>query len=333
MSAELRRARLGAEIRRSAPEEPGVYFFLGEKGEILYVGKAVNLRRRLLSHLRPMPREEGPRHSRLAHASQSFTCELIPSELQALVREDELIKLHRPLFNVRQNDFLEYRYLERTEEAFPRFCLADHEADFGVRRIFGPYRDIHAAERLMRFLQRVFGVRSCTTPDPVGRCLELPLGHCAGPCRPGAGADVVAYAREIERAEAFLRGDPTEAEDRIRRSMEAAASRLEFEKAQEMKEQLLFCRRFAERARFLTAFREQRLTVSEGGRTHTFLRGRVVEPAGQPPRAPALEPPREAAGDFADVRRDRRFVHDRAVVVHGWLRRHRDRCRYWFDEA
>lgn len=350
MNAEQRRKLLGVEIRRRAPEEPGVYFFHGEAGEILYVGKAVNLRRRLLSHLRPSPSEEEVRHSILVHAARTFGCEVVPSELQALVREDELIKLHRPPFNVRQNDYLEYRYLERTDERFPRFCLVDHESDFGDRSVFGPYRDRHAAERLRLLLQRVFGVRSCAIPIPTDRCLEFDLGHCLGPCRAGTGVEAGAgkaageglaadsglaadaYASGIASAEAFLRGEVAEAEGRIRRSMKAAAARQEFERAQEAKEQLLFCRRFGKRARFLTEFRERRLTVVEGGRTHLFLRGRRVDSVAR------LGPGSTGSADCGTgtpdgLRPDRRFVHDRANVVHGWLRRNRDRCRYWFEEA
>jgi hypothetical protein len=260
----------------------------------------------------------------LVHAARTFSCEIVPSELQALVREDELIKLYRPPFNVRQNDYLEYVYLERTNDPFPRFRLVDHATELGERAIYGPYRDRHATERLLVLVQRLYGVRSCTTPEPVGHCLELDLGHCPGPCRGNVTAQ--AYAAGIAGAEAFLRGESSGAESRLREAMEAAAGRLEFEKAQELKEQLLFCRRFRERERFLTAFREGMLTVVEGGRTHRFLRGQrfdVSIPTG------AEGPETGVCGGGSP---DLRFVHDRASVVYGWLRRNRDRCRYWFEE-
>lgn len=325
MKAVSRRARLGAAIRERAPEAPGVYFLRDEKGETLYIGKAVNLRKRLLSHLHPTSREAGARHDRMIHATHGFACEIVPSELLALVREDELIKAHRPPFNVRQADYLEYKYLERTEDRFPRLRITDHAHEFGGRHVFGPYRDRFVAERLLLLLQRVFGIRSCASPDPTDRCVEFDLGHCPGPCRGSVGVDD--YAPRIQDAEAFLRGDADVAESRIRGAMEEAAARMEFEKAQGLKEQLSFCRRFCERERFLTEFRERKLTVIEGERTHLFLRGR---------RAVGSDPPRSAASDptaSVDPSADRRFVHDRGVVVHGWLRRNRGTCRYWFDEV
>jgi len=323
MTRDAGRAALLREIRLKTPATPGIYRFSDEGGNLLYVGKAINLRRRILGHFRPGSAGDESRHQRLLHAVRGFDFEALPSELLALLREDELIKQHRPPFNVRQNEFLEYQYLELTDDRYPRLRLLDHAPDFGARRVFGPYRDRYLAERVSALLCRHGGLRSCSEDEPGARCLEYDVGRCLGPCRGGAGAS--AYALAVTEAAAFLEGDVARVAARMETAMRVAAARLEFEKARELREQLAFCRRFGERTRFLRAFRQERLTVVEKGdpeMIHVFWRGRLR--TGDGPDASGIRV-EEPTGN------DPRFVHDRGALVQGWLRRHADSCRYSFD--
>jgi len=417
--SDANRRRLAREVRERAPEGPGVYLLRGQEDEVLYVGKAIHLRCRLLSHLtdaagsagrrdrdrragppRTGPREpasfrsaravergggaSGPgrrpgfetvrahgerfarptpdlRHCRLVHAIRSFDWESAPSELLALLREDELIKRHRPPYNVRQNDFDEYAYLSFTSGVYPRLVAiapggavagGAAGAAIGSRRdsldnfdrgggLHGPYRDRFMAVRLADLLRRTLGIRSCSDPHPRGRCPRFDLGQCLGPCR--GRSSVEEYGRAVATARSFLRGDDAAVSTLLEAAMAAAAGRLEFERAQELKEQAAFCRRFGERARFLRAFREGALLVVDeaAGFGYLFDRGRLTafgpEVGGSPvaPAAPSVGRDRRReverdAGREAGADEDPRFVFDRSVIVHGWLSRRAGRCRHAF---
>lgn len=335
-------------IRRTSPEGPGVYIFRGDRDEIIYVGKAVRLQQRMLSHLRIDPLADPSRHSRMVFEVRDFEVRVADSELLALLLEDELIKLHRPRFNIRQNEFLEYKYLELTADRFPRLRMLDHEADFGTRNVFGPYRDRYFIEDVLGLIHDYLGLRSCAASEPGDRCIRFDLGQCAGPCRGTISARE--YEPRVTRTMAFLDGDVSEVAARLTEAMSAASERFEYEKAQAMKERLAFCGRFGERQRFIAAFRESRLTIVEAatatdptGRTYQFHRGQLI--TCERDGAPAA--PGDDAGDRSihagrptssdgptRIDDDPRFLLDRAAIVHGWLRRNSTRCRWsWPDDS
>jgi excinuclease ABC subunit C len=326
---EPRHAALAREVRERAPEAPGVYLFRGDGDEILYVGKAVNLRKRMLSHLRVDRRVDEQRHARLVYEIQSFDIQPAASELLALLQEDELIKKHRPRYNVRQNEYLEYRYLELTNEEYPRLRTCDHRDDTAGRQVFGPYRDRFLVKDILQLVHHHLGLRSCTDISPARTCLEFDLGHCAGPCR--SEVTPQDYGRVVARSMGFLQGYVSEVARGLQLAMEQASEKLEFEKAQEFKERLRFCRRFGERQRFLTAFRERQLVVVEKGepeRTYVFVRGWLT---GHGTGGEATtSAPSGGAPALSDPGADPRFVLDRAAVVHGWLRRNTGRSEHRF---
>lgn len=325
-------------IRRQSPEGPGVYIFRGDRDEILYVGKAVNLQQRMLSHLRVDPMADPSRHSRMVYEVRDFEFQATASELLALLREDELIKRHRPRFNIRQNEFLEYKYLELTADEYPRLRLLDHEAVSGNRRVFGPYRDRYFIDNVLGLIRDYLGLRSCSAPVPVDRCIEFDLGHCAGPCRNAISPRQ--YEQVVARTVAFLDGDVSDVAARLAEAMESAAERLDYEKAHELKERLGFCNRIGERQRFLAAFRDRKLIVVEEAapadhpsRTYVFQRGRLTaDGTAAEPAARGAEGRSISAGDLAMLDDDPRFLLDRAAIVHRWLRRNSERCRYYFAD-
>lgn len=304
------------ELGRLLPESAGVYLLRGEDGEILYIGKSVNLRRRVLSHLAGRPPAPGEtRRGRLRFEVRSIDHELVRSELRALLREDELIKAHQPRYNRRQNEWQEYRYLELTADRYPRLKVIEHEPDFGGRRVYGPYRDRHQVEAILPLVHRYLGLRSCADAVPERHCAEFDLGHCLGPCRGDRGGE--GYAAAVARTVEFLEGDPAAIAERLRTAMLRAGERLEFEKAQALKEQRELVQRWGETTRFLRSFASRSLVIEErdaAGTVHIFDRGR---------------PP----GQDGAAAEDRRFVHDRALVVRGWLQRHRERCAFRFEDA
>ena len=138
----------------------------------------------------------------------------------------------------------------------------------------------------------------------------------------------------VERAKAFLRGDVSEVSSGLQEEMHRAAQSLEFERAQDLKERLAFCRRFGERQGFLQAFRERKLVVVEEGDpgfTYVFVRGCLVAQGNS--RELGESPASRAKAAAAASGADPRVLLDRAAIVHGWLRRNAERCNHRFADA
>lgn len=312
-SPELR-LRLRAEVNATVPESPGVYAWLGASGEPLYVGKAVNLRRRMLSYLAPRAAAPESHIRHLAHGIAAFAWRPAAGELLALLLEDALIKRLEPRHNERQRDYRERRYLLLTSDAYPA-CLVVEAAPPRPGTLFGPFKDQYFVAELIELVREAFGLRACTDRDPFRRNARYDLGQCPGPCRGAVTRD--AYGEAASRARAFLGGDETWVAARLAASMSAAAEELRFEDAAGLREQLAFVARFCARQRFVTAFREGAFTVDEPrfGLTYHFERGALAElrAAG----GEALEVPPELREPPCDPR----FALDRANLVREWLHR------------
>ncbi len=246
----LKREAVLAEKLSALSEGPGVYLFKDRQGRILYIGKAINLRNRVRSYF----------HSE--DANRPWLQEMIPkiadievlttrNEKEALILECNLIKLHRPPFNIRFKDDKSYPFLKVTiNEPFPALIVTRQPKEDGAR-YFGPYPDGKALRETVEFLKRTFGIRTLTvvnerrksgcpwrdTTKPLPRaCLEYHLHRCSGPC-------VNAISQEEYRQIAvqvckFLEGQRNEIVKQLERSMWEAAEREEFEKAAKLRDQI-----------------------------------------------------------------------------------------------
>jgi excinuclease ABC subunit C len=217
-------------VLRRLSRRPGVYRLLGGKGEVLYVGKARELKKRVASYFRP-----GPRSGRLAllvRQVRDIEVTVTRSEAEALVLENTLIKAHKPRFNVLLKDDKSFPYIRLdTSHAYPR--LAFYRGSRKVRgRLFGPYPNVPAVRATLRDLQRLFRIRPCEDSYFAHRsrpCLQYQIERCSGPC---VGLISEAdYARDLEHAIRFLEGRGTEIRGELVEQMEAAAARLDFEQA------------------------------------------------------------------------------------------------------
>lgn len=230
--------RLQEKVDR-LPERPGVYIFRDAAAEVIYVGKAVSLRDRVRSYFR------GGRHLtgkvlRLAAEIRDVEHIVTDTETEALILECNLIKRYRPRFNIRLRDDKSYPYLRvTTGETWPRVMIVRSMKNDGAR-YFGPYTQAGALQETLRVLRRVFPYRTCS--DARFRqhrdrpCLHYFIKRCPGPC---AGlVTPEAYAAEIGRLIAFLEGRQEGLLDGLRRRMEEAAERLEFERAAELRDRL-----------------------------------------------------------------------------------------------
>ncbi|MCS6801386.1 MAG: hypothetical protein RMM58_02835 [Chloroflexota bacterium] len=214
------------EMARAMPDAPGVYCFRGGGGELLYVGKAKRLRRRVLSYLtQPVDRERDLSGLRLLTAAIEW--EAMPDDLAAALREMELIAAARPRFNTQRRVVPGRVWVEAAlHEPFPRLRRV---AEPGPAR-FGPYPSAAHAERAARLAASIFRLRTCarkigvprrTKPRPPCRLLEQ--GRCLGPCTGTVPAD--AYARLVTAAAQYLSGEVGVALRELQARLAAAAAR------------------------------------------------------------------------------------------------------------
>ena len=220
------------------PAQPGCYIYKSAKGEVLYVGKALSLRNRVRSYFQDSTRH-GPRIERLVSKVEDIEWIVVDSELEALVLECNLIKQHRPPYNVRLRDDKSYPYIVVTKEKFPRVMFTRRSRHDGGK-YFGPYASAFAVRDTLQLLHKVFPLIPCGkswTGEAVQRpCLYYHLGRCMGPC---AGlADAKEYKGVISKVERFLNGKEEGILDELRFEMEAAAADEDFEEAATLRDQI-----------------------------------------------------------------------------------------------
>ena len=214
------------------PASPGVYIYRDRFGTVIYVGKAVNLRRRMSSYFQPsrLARADAKLRS-LIHSIDDFSFQTVRNEDEALLLESRLIKDFAPYYNILMRDDKRYLLLKLDDkETFPTLRLARVKKDDGAR-YFGPFPNGGALRATLEFLLARFGLRGCSTPDPGPetrkRCLKRIVKDCCAPCTGQITPE--AYRTRVEQTLAVLHGDLTEltAELQQRMTRDAAAARFE----------------------------------------------------------------------------------------------------------
>lgn len=232
------------------PETPGSYQFKDGHGRVIYVGKASNLRARLSNYFQD-PTVLHPRTAQMVASAESVEWITVRNELEALMLEYNLIKEHRPRFNVRLRDDKSYPFLAVTvDEQWPRAFVMRGTRRKGTR-YFGPYAHAYAIRDTLDLLMRTFPVRTCSDGKfeqhrRLGRpCLLYHIEKCSGPC---VGAiDDDAYARMVGDLCRFLDGDTDLVVDDLRSRMEAASKDLDFERAARLRDRLQSVERAVEK--------------------------------------------------------------------------------------
>jgi excinuclease ABC subunit C len=221
------------------PDKPGVYLWKSAAGEILYVGKAKNLRARVPSYVGP---DGGDTPERAALVGQIADLEtiIVPSEAQALLLENNLIKEHKPRFNIRLTDDKSYPRIAVTlGEPFPRVLVVRRVTLPGAR-FFGPYTDVATLRQTLRIIRRIFTVRSChwdlPREAPPRPCLDYHIERCRAPCV--GYQDEGDYRRMIDDVVLFLEGKTVDVRGRLRERMQRAAQDLDFERAAQLRDAL-----------------------------------------------------------------------------------------------
>src|SRR6266545_4628076 len=247
----------------SIPDAPGSYQFKDARGRVLYVGKAKSLRSRLSNYFGP-PESLLPRTRQMVAVADTVEWIEVRNEVEAIFLEYNLIKRHRPRFNIRYKDDKSYPYLAVTlDEEWPRAMVLRGAKRKGVR-YFGPYAHAYAIRETLDLLLRTFPIRTCTRNkferhQKLGRpCLYAHIEKCAAPC---VGAvEREDYDRLVAELLEFLDGDTAPVLDRLDKHMHEAADGLEFERAARLRDQISAVRKVIERQQ-MVAPKEEDLDV------------------------------------------------------------------------
>ncbi|ELZ27714.1 excinuclease ABC subunit C [Halosimplex carlsbadense 2-9-1] len=202
---------------------------------VLYVGKAVDLRSRVRSYADP----RSERIRRMVAEAESVEVAVTDTETQALLLEANLIKRHRPRYNVRLKDDKSYPLVQLTAHEFPRIEITRDPAPGAT--VFGPFTDKGRLETVVKAVRETYGLRGCSDHKFANRdrpCLDHDIGLCSGPCVPETDVDAEGYLGDAEAVERFFEGETGALADPIRREMEAAAGDREFERAANLRDRL-----------------------------------------------------------------------------------------------
>ncbi|MCB1787079.1 MAG: excinuclease ABC subunit UvrC [Gammaproteobacteria bacterium] len=229
---------------RTLTQGPGVYRMLNADGDVMYVGKAKNLRRRVGSYF---TRASNARIASMVSQIRQIEITATHTESEALLLENNLIKQHKPRYNVLLRDDKSYPYLFLSDETFPR--LAFHRGARQAKgRYFGPYPSASAVRETLQLLQKLFPVRQCEDSYYRNRsrpCLQYQIGRCTAPCV--AFVSPERYSQDVRDTELFLDGKASDVIERWVDKMERAAQRLEFEEAGRLRDQIATLRAVQER--------------------------------------------------------------------------------------
>lgn len=225
----------------AAPTGPGVYLLKDRAGKVIYIGKARNLRARLRSYVQP---KDDPRLGALVRSARDLETIVTRSEVEALILEENLIKIKKPRYNVRLRDDKKFPYLKVTvQEPVPRIFVTRNLRPDGAL-LFGPYTSARDVRRALKGVKRIFRLRTCRRRLPEDRpsrpCLNFEVDRCSGPCLDKVTPE--AYRQQVRDVVDFLSGRSDRLEQEIERRMARAARTERFERAGILRDQLLALR-------------------------------------------------------------------------------------------
>lgn len=243
-------------LLKTLPNKPGVYHHLDEEGQILYVGKAKNLKKRVASYF--TKKHDSARLATLVRKVRDIHIIVTETELEALLLENTLIKKHQPRYNINLKDDKTYPWICIKNERFPRVFSTRRKLKDGSE-YYGPYASVRVMNTLLDLVRQTYPIRTCTLNLSAASieqgkhrvCLEYQIGNCLGPCEDKQSeAD---YMADIEGARQLIKGQLNAAKKSMHGQMMAHAQRQEFELAQQAKERLERLERYQAKSTVVTA--------------------------------------------------------------------------------
>lgn len=215
---------------KSMPKLPGCYQYFDKKGELIYIGKAKNLFNRVNSYFMG-DKKDSPKLQVMVPQIEKIECIVVNSEIEALILENELIKKHKPKYNILLKDDKKFPYFVLTKEDYPRIIIARKANKNMLKgKYFGPYTDARAMHATLEVINKIFPIKKCKTPKYKSRtCLYYDIGQCCAPCQNKISKEE--YAQIMKNVELFLSGKRKELLKVLKKQMDKASSSLEFEKA------------------------------------------------------------------------------------------------------
>ncbi len=238
--------RFSFQHLKTLPPKPGVYIFKDSQGEVIYVGKAACLQTRVQAYFGHSS-ALSPKHQKLVASIDDVEVIVTDSEQEALILECNLIKKHRPIYNVRLKDDKSFPYVKiDLREEWPALRIT-RRFDKDDGKYFGPFASAGSVRQTLRLLRKIFPLRSCTkrlAGKETRPCLEYHINRCLGPCIGAVTKEQ--YAEVIKQVALFLEGKHPQVVRDLKKKMEEASKRLEFERAAMLRDQLKAIERVVE---------------------------------------------------------------------------------------
>ncbi|HLB25662.1 MAG TPA: excinuclease ABC subunit UvrC, partial [Nitrospirota bacterium] len=251
------------EKLKNLPDRPGTYLMKNGKGRVIYVGKAKSLRSRVRSYFQATV-DPDPRRAKMAGLIADFETVVTNSEMEAFILESNLIKKHKPPYNVVLRDDKNYPYLKLSiNEEFPALSVVRKVEKDGAL-YFGPYVPTGPMWEAFKFVGRVFPMRKCRKKDvgqrPGRPCLQFEMKRCAGPC--GGEISRGEYMKMVDEVRLFLSGRDKELIRRLGERMKEAAEAMNFEAAANMRDRLDALRKATQTQRIISSVMEDRDVIA-----------------------------------------------------------------------
>jgi excinuclease ABC subunit C len=234
------------------PSNPGVYLFKDEKGIILYVGKAGNIKHRVSSYFQ-RPAEKDSKTLAMLEKVADIDTIVTDTEKEALILEDNLVKTNRPRYNVKLRDDKNYPCLKLSlEEEYPTLCIV-RRIKKGGSLYFGPYPSATSLRETLKLIRRLFPIRTCVDTKFTHRlrpCINYEMGRCPGPCC--QEVDPIKYKEVVHQVRMFLAGKNRDLLESLQKKMEEESERLHFEAAAKIRDQITHIERVIEKQKIVS---------------------------------------------------------------------------------
>ncbi|WP_058486728.1 excinuclease ABC subunit UvrC [Defluviitalea phaphyphila] len=252
------------EELKKLPQKPGVYLMKDQYDNIIYVGKAVNLRNRVRQYFQNS-RNHSPKVKRMVLQIKEFEYIVTDSEVEALILECNLIKKYRPKYNIRLKDDKNYPYIKITiNESYPKVFMT-RKLLKDKAKYFGPYTDATALKETLELIVKLWPIRTCNRvlPRDIGKerpCLQYHIGQCKAPCAGFISEEE--YKKMIEEIISFLDGKYEKVIKELEKQMKEASENLNFEKAAKIKNQIDSIKRIAQKQKMINSAMEDQDVIA-----------------------------------------------------------------------